>query len=207
MMALFPESFAPANPRSFGLVSRWPAGVKLAVALGLIAGTALVPARWTAWFWGVGLVLVAVMLVGKMRPWPLLLRLLALSPFVAGVALAAAWRHSGGLDWKILALRSGLCLATAILLASTTPFGELLAVLRRARVPGLLITTLALMQRYLFVLGDESERMRRARASRTFTRSRWLVWRTSATVVGQLFVRASERAEHVYDAMCARGWR
>mgnify|MGYP000412339876 CR=1 FL=1 len=30
---------------------------------------------------------------------------------------------------------------------------------------------------------------------------------TLATVVGQLFVRASERAERIYDAMCARGWR
>jgi energy-coupling factor transporter transmembrane protein EcfT len=28
-----------------------------------------------------------------------------------------------------------------------------------------------------------------------------------STVVGQLFVRASERAEHIYDAMCARGWK
>jgi len=26
-------------------------------------------------------------------------------------------------------------------------------------------------------------------------------------VVGQLFIRASERAEHIYDAMCARGWK
>jgi energy-coupling factor transporter transmembrane protein EcfT len=25
--------------------------------------------------------------------------------------------------------------------------------------------------------------------------------------VGQLFVRASERAERIYDAMCARGWQ
>jgi energy-coupling factor transporter transmembrane protein EcfT len=25
--------------------------------------------------------------------------------------------------------------------------------------------------------------------------------------VGQLFVRASERAERIYDAMCARGWK
>ena len=207
MMALFPQSFAPADPRRFGPVSRWPAAVKLAAALVLIGGTALVPGGWSAWFAGVGVVLVAVMLVGRIAPGPLLLRLLALSPFIAGVALAAAWHRSGGLDWKIMALRSGLCLATVILLASTTPFGELLAVLRRAHVPALLVTTLALMQRYLFVLGDESERMHRARASRTFNRSRWLAWRSAATVVGQLFVRASERAEHVYDAMCARGWK
>jgi energy-coupling factor transporter transmembrane protein EcfT len=49
--------------------------------------------------------------------------------------------------------------------------------------------------------------MRRARASRTFTLRRRFQWHTLATVVGQLFVRASERAERIYDAMCARGWK
>jgi cobalt/nickel transport system permease protein len=202
MTALFPSS-----PAQGGRLLRWPAGAKMAVALGLVFGTALVPAGWAAWFEVVALVLVAAMVLGKIPPGPVLRRLLALSPFVAGVALAAAWHPGGTLDWKITALRSGLCLATVILLAQTTPFGEMLAVLRRARVPALLVTTIALMQRYLFVLADETERMGRARASRTFTRSRWFAWRTAATVVGQLFVRASERAEHVYDAMCARGWR
>jgi energy-coupling factor transporter transmembrane protein EcfT len=43
--------------------------------------------------------------------------------------------------------------------------------------------------------------------SRTFTRRRRVRWQTLATVVGQLFVRASERAERIYDAMCARGWK
>jgi cobalt/nickel transport system permease protein len=80
-------------------------------------------------------------------------------------------------------------------------------VLQRVRVPGLLITTIALMHRYLFVLADEAERMRRARLSRTFTRGKRFGWGSLATVVGQLFVRASERAERIYDAMCARGWK
>jgi cobalt/nickel transport system permease protein len=94
-----------------------------------------------------------------------------------------------------------------ILLSNTTPFDELLRVLRRARVPALLITTLALMYRYLFVLIDETERMGRARASRTFTRQRRQAWKTLATVIGQLFVRSTERAERIYAAMCARGWK
>ena len=86
-------------------------------------------------------------------------------------------------------------------------FSEILRVLQRVRVPALLITTLALMHRYLFVLADEAERMRRAPASRTFRPGRRRHWQTLATVVGQLFVRASERAERIYDAMCARGWK
>ncbi|MEI8197996.1 MAG: energy-coupling factor transporter transmembrane component T, partial [Phycisphaerae bacterium] len=92
---------------------------------------------------------------------------------------------------------------------------DLVEARRRLRVPALLVTTLALMYRYLFVLVDESQRMRRARQSRTFAASGsgatravggWRSWRTLATVVSQLFVRASERAERIYAAMCARGW-
>jgi len=94
-----------------------------------------------------------------------------------------------------------------VLLANTTPFSELLPVLRRVRVPALLVTTLALMHRYLFVLADEAERMRRARAARSFTRGRHFAWRALATVAGRLFIRASERAERIYAAMCARGWQ
>jgi cobalt/nickel transport system permease protein len=98
-------------------------------------------------------------------------------------------------------------LLTVILVSNTTPFSRILRVLKSMRVPALLITTIALMHRYLFVLMDESERMRRARASRTFARTRRFHWHTLATVVGQLFIRASERAERIYDAMCARGWK
>jgi cobalt/nickel transport system permease protein len=71
----------------------------------------------------------------------------------------------------------------------------------------LLVTTIALMHRYLFVLVDESLRMRRARSSRTFSRQHRVRWHVLGTLVGQLFVRASERAERIYAAMCARGWK
>ena len=93
------------------------------------------------------------------------------------------------------------------MLSSTTPFSQVLLVLRRAHVPALLITTLTLMHRYLFVLAEEEQRMRRARASRTLVATRRLHWRVLGTVVGHLFLRASERAERIYDAMCARGWQ
>ncbi len=207
MTVLAPPSFASGDPRANRAVLCWPAAAKMAGALVLITGTAVVPAGWKLWFAGVALLLGVVWALGRLPPGPVLRRLLALSPFVAGVALAAAWSPGGVLDWKITALRSGLCLATVILLAQATPFAEMLAVMRRVHVPALLVTTIALMHRYLFVLADEAERMRRARASRTFTTGRRFAWWAAATVVGQLFVRATERAERVYDAMGARGWR
>ncbi len=179
----------------------------MASALVAVLLTVLIPPSRAAWLGGAAAMLLALIVAGRIPVRPLVRRLLALSPFIAGVALATAWNPRGIMDWRITAVRSALCLTTVLLLAQTTTLGEMLAVMRRAHVPALLVTTLALMERYLFVLADETERMRRARLSRTFTPSRRFAWWTAATVVGQLFVRASERAEHVYDAMCARGWR
>ena len=70
-----------------------------------------------------------------------------------------------------------------------------------------MLTTLALMYRYLPVLAEEARRMERARASRTFSRKRRIVWQNLGAVVGRLFVRTTDRAERIYLAMCARGWR
>ncbi len=103
--------------------------------------------------------------------------------------------------------KSTLSLAAVVLLGATTPFSEVLRALSRFRVPPLLVTVLALLYRYLSVLVEEMGRMQRARRSRTFSRSRWITWRSSATVVGQLFLRTTTRAERIYAAMCARGWR
>ena len=189
------------------LVYRLPAALKLGVALVIIVATVLVPIQWRAWFIGVAMLLVLTAGLSRLPLFFLFRRLLVLSPFVLGVVLVNAFQPAGRDRWLAVAIKSVLCLLTVILVSNTTPFSQILRVLKSIRVPALLITTLALMHRYLFVLMDESERMRRARASRTFTRGRRFHWNTLATVVGQLFIRASERAERIYDAMCARGWK
>ena len=188
-------------------VHRLSAGAKLVAALTMIVGTVLVPWGCHAWFIAVGVLLSLAALSSRIAVWFLIRRLLLLSPFVLGVVLVNALQASAHGSWLALAARSGICLLTVVLLANTTPFGKVLGALRSARVPPLLVTTLALMHRYLFVLLDESERMRRARASRTFRRQRRVRWHLLGTVIGQLFVRASERAERIYAAMCARGWK
>jgi cobalt/nickel transport system permease protein len=188
-------------------VHRLSAALKLGLALLIIVATVLAPIQWRAWFIGVAVLLVLTAWLSQLPLFFLFRRLLVLSPFVLGVVLVNAFQPAGRDKWLAVAVKSVLCLLTVILVSNTTPFSQILRVLKSIRVPALLITTLALMHRYLFVLMDESERMRRARASRTFTRGRRFHWNTLATVVGQLFVRASERAERIYDAMCARGWK
>lgn len=188
-------------------IHRLPAALKLGAALILIVGTVLMPPDQIVWFISVLALLLAVLILSQLPLMFFLKRLLLLSPFVLGVALVNAWQPQNHVRWQVIALKSSLCLATVILVSNTTPFSKMLGVLQRARVPALLITTMMLMHRYLFVLVEESERMRRARLSRTFTRGGRFQWRSLSTVIGQLFVRASERAERIYDAMCSRGWK
>lgn len=201
MQADFMDRFS----RLDSVVHRRPAGLKLTIALGLVLALVLVPSAWV--LAPAASLLVTAAALSRIPPAFLLRRLLILEPFVLGAAVLVLFEEDGTRRFALLIARATLCLATMILLANTTPFSELLRVMRRVRLPGLFITTLALMYRYLFVLVDETQRMRRARASRTFTASRRRVWAINATIIGQLFIRASERAERIYAAMCARGWR
>jgi cobalt/nickel transport system permease protein len=193
--------------RRESLVSRLPAAPKLGVALAVIVGTVLAPPTAVGWYVAMAVVLIVAVVLSRLPLRFLFKRLAWLSPFILSVALVNALQPAARGSWRVVAAKSMICLLTIIVVSNTTPFSRILRVLKMARVPGLLITTVALMHRYLFVLVEEAERMRRARASRTFTRQHRARWHTLSTVVGQLFVRASERAEHIYDAMCARGWK
>ena len=201
------SDFLDRHSRMDSPIHRLPAAAKLISALALVLCTVLLPPSRAKWLFLVAAILLAVIIISRLPKRFLLQRLLFLEPFVLGVAILALFQPGGVPLFFLLVAKTTLCLLTMVLLANTTPFSELLRSLKAAHVPGLLITTLALMYRYLFVLIDESQRMKRARLSRTFTASHSRNWRTAATVVGQLFIRASERAERIYAAMCARGWQ
>jgi cobalt/nickel transport system permease protein len=193
--------------RGDGPLHRLPAAAKLAVTLALVLAVVLLPRSPVAPLLALAAVLLLLAALSRLPARFLLKRLLLLEPLVIGVAGLMLFQPGGGRVFAVVLLKTNLCLLATVLLSNTTPFTVILRVLQRLRVPWLFVTTLTLMHRYLYVLADESERMRRARASRTFTRGRRFEWSTLATVVGQLFIRASERAERIYDAMCARGWQ
>jgi len=188
-------------------VHRIPASVKFAAALLLVIALVVTPLS-ERWFFAVAAVFLVVAAIVSRVPLSFIgKRLLLLEPFVLGVGILMLLRPDGVMVFLSIFVRSTLCLLTMILLSNTTPFAGLLHVFRGMGAPALLVTVLALMYRYLFVLIDEAERMQRARVSRTFTRGRTHLWKLLATVVSQLFIRSTERAERIYSAMCARGWR
>ena len=189
------------------VVHRWPAGAKLALTCACVVAVVAVPRGSWPVYGALGGAALALALVARLDLRRLGLTLLLLEPFVLGIALLALLRPDGARLFLDMLAKSTLCLAWMLLLTSVTRFTDLLDVLWRLRVPSLLVTTLALMHRYLFVLAEELARMQRARRSRTFLTDRATAWRGAGQVAGHLFLRASSRAERVYLAMCARGWR
>lgn len=201
------HDFLDRHSRIDSPIHRLPAGRKLAGALMIVLTSVIVPFPGIPYFMTAAAFLILVARLSKVPLKFLAKRLLLLEPFVLGVAVLSLLQPGGGRVFATIVTKSTLCLLTMILLSNTTPFAELLRVLKRIRVPSLLVTTLALMYRYLFVLLDETDRMRRARQCRTFDRRRARAWKLLGTILGQLFVRSTERAERIYAAMCARGWK
>lgn len=188
-------------------IHRLPTAVKLLATFTLIVAIVAVPFS-SAWFFIVAAGILLIVAAVSTIPWLFILkRLLLLEPLALGIAVMALFQPNGTMIFLSIVTKSTLCLFTVILLSNTTPFENLLRLLSRIGVPGILITILALMYRYLFVLIDEGERLSRARMSRTFSTSRVRRWQALASLIGQLFVRSTERAERIYAAMTARGWK
>lgn len=107
--------------------------------------------------------------------------------------------------WNVL-VKSYLSILLMILLSVTTKFSNLLRALEKLRCPKMITMILAFMYRYIYVLVDELIRMKRAKNSRTVGGRRWFHIRALADMIGVLFLRAYERGERVYLAMCSRGF-
>lgn len=141
---------------------------------------------------------------------PLLLSLIVFPPLfsrevvgrVGGVAVT-----TGMLNAANLALKFCLCLLATLVLTSTTRFDRLLRGLQWMGLPRVLVVQLSFLYRYLFVMADESIRMRIAGESRLL-RLAPLGRRLRAVggAIGVLFLRTLDRSERIYAAMASRGF-
>lgn len=104
------------------------------------------------------------------------------------------------------------CLAAVAvlnLLILVTPITTVMDSLSWFRVPSVIIDTMTLMFRYIFVLSEESTRMYRAQESRC-GHSRSVSYlkkvRNFGSIAGALIMRSFDRAIKVGDAMASRGY-
>jgi cobalt/nickel transport system permease protein len=207
--------------------------IKFVLAVTFILTVSLTPvAAWPVYILLLALMLSIEILSGLGVAYVLIRALLAL-PFVlaafpiiftnGGTALFSfsigTWTliaHAEGLSRFVsIALKSWLSVQAAIVMASSTPFPELLQAMRAVGIPRLLVGMFGLMWRYLFVLVDEALRLMRARSARSGQRSLTgtrsggsVLWRARVAggMVGNLFLRAFERSDRIFVAMLSRGY-
>jgi cobalt/nickel transport system permease protein len=109
-------------------------------------------------------------------------------------------------------LKSWLTVLMAVVLTAVTRPLDLIRALERLRLPRILTATVLFMYRYLFVIGEEGQRLMRARDARSAGDGRRaggsIAWRARVlgAMVGSLFLRSFERSERIYAAMLARGY-
>ncbi|MBW1954284.1 MAG: cobalt ECF transporter T component CbiQ [Deltaproteobacteria bacterium] len=130
---------------------------------------------------------------------------------VSGSPLYSAGPVSVSLEGFALAgrltLKSNSIVMAFMALAATSSIGALGAAMNRLRFPEKLTLLFLLTYRYLFVIQEEYERLKRAALMRGFKPKTDLhTYRTYAYWIAVLFVRASARAQRVQDAMTCRGF-
>jgi len=201
--------------------------LKVIGAVAFIVLTVALPAP----AWGtLGLLALVASAVHGLARLPLRLlraRVASAMPFIALAALSVPFVRAGHILWaahwgaiSLQITREGLEALGAILakgwlslwmsalLVAVTPLPDLQRALDALGMPAILSSTIALMLRYLFVLGEEALRLQAAREARSVGRGRNVFWRARVVggMVGSLWIRSLERAERIYAAMIARGY-
>jgi cobalt/nickel transport system permease protein len=203
------------------VLTRRPPTVRLLGTVILALGAALLPLGAWPQLAALGLLVVGLAALARIRPGPFLARFLPPFAFVvlvsAGILVLAPGvellrigpvtvTDAGLLRFSSAMGRAAVALGAAVILVSTTPFTELLDALRSLRVPATVTTPLALAYRYLYTLKDEVERLRRAARSRNAAvgaaRHRTLLTGITAAALH----RSLARSERVYQAMLSRGY-
>jgi cobalt/nickel transport system permease protein len=130
------------------------------------------------------------------------------------VGLTLVPTDAGVLRFASVLVRSWLSVQMAILLVAVTEFPDIIHALGHLHVPAIIVTIIAFLYRYLFVLTDEVMRLLRARQARSAatpgTRAGGSLWwraQIAGNMAGQLFLRSYERSDRIYNAMLSRGYQ
>jgi cobalt/nickel transport system permease protein len=170
-------------------------------------------------------VISSLILVSRLPIGHVLKRSLAIVPFVIMIAIFVPFFREGEIAYNFqvgmihanvtyegilvletILIKAWLSILSLIWLTSVTRVTSLLRALRRLHFPGVLVMIISFMYRYLFVIVDETLRMKQARDCRSFGGNRLRQLRSIGSIIGTLFVRSYERSERVYFAMAARGF-
>jgi len=129
--------------------------------------------------------------------------------FLASVPLAGVWIgvSKAGLHQAVLLFFKALGAVSCLYYLSLgTPMIDLLAALRRLKVPRIMVELMGLVYRFIFVLLETAETIFTAQNSRLGYASLSAGFRSLGGLVSSLFIRAYKRSDELYTALEARGY-
>lgn len=160
-----------------------------------------------------GLIIASLVIISRIPPLFILKRSLMIIPFILLISLFLLFdrtglsaEYSGEVLFRGIVIKSYLAILVLTLLSSTSTFPSLLQGLQRLKISKVFILLLSFMYRYIFILVDEAMRITRGKRSREFGAGKWRQIKSTASLIGILFIRTYERGERVYSAMCSRGF-
>ena len=173
----------------------WGQGIELAMTAGLTCWLLRISfLRWCRWMalpFGFLLVGVVTILFSVSRDPQTLLAGFPLGEYWLGVT-ATGLHIANDTFWRSLA-----ALAATFWLVLNLPFPQLIALLKRARVPRLLTEQILLTWRFIFILLEEALAIHRAQTLRFGYRSLPESYRSLAMLVGLLFTRVLIRYQQM----------
>jgi cobalt/nickel transport system permease protein len=130
-------------------------------------------------------------------------------PFTA-VFAAVSWLAGDPARGATLLMKSYLSALAVLLLVSTTPLPVLLRGFEMTGAPRFLLMVAQFLYRYLFVISEEAQHMRKAAMARGATvgglAGNAARFKAAAGALAVLFARSYGRAEEIHRAMLARSF-
>lgn len=177
--------------------------------------------------------LIALMIVSKLNPVYVIIRLLAVLPFGLGIIviqpfvrqpffdsfteypldlpLGITMTYEGMAFGMTLLAKFFVCISAIILLSSTTKMHDIVRAARRLGIPKEIALLLTMMVRYLFLFWSVLKRIRTAQKCRLFNiwnkkvHRRWTLEQIGYTI-SSIFILAYEQGERTYISMLCRGY-
>lgn len=119
---------------------------------------------------------------------------------IGSVEISGGWVSLGSIG-----IRFFLTALAAFTLVAVTGFHAVCLALQKLGVPDIFVVQLLFLYRYAFVLADEAARMLRAWQLRAPS-AKMMTLRTFSALTGSLYLRTTDRAQRIYQAMCCRGF-
>lgn len=153
------------------------------------------------------LILPLVMVVGIFNP--IFDREIVL--YLGGTVMANG-EHAGGIaisagviSMLTLMLKGIYAVLAAYILIATTSIEEICYAMRKLHMPQILVLVILLINRYIYILGEEASRIMTAYKLRAPSQ-KGIHYKAWGPLVGQWLIRSMDRAETVYESMQLRGF-